>query len=271
MSWSSGAIPVLLLVLTTTPAVASPPPALGTADRPELSDQTGDVGYDPKYTGPRDRDFLDIDAAWIDYVETDDRFRITLRVVDGEGWTRIPTNSQVSCFATATSIVDGTEEGSLSVYANRFERTDEFEPSAARTRSGGQTEFATDLTFSMDMNRPGLMVWTIPRDWALWVGDSLSHWEAYCAEYDWTIPPTGAGISSPLYMNTDRGDAVADYSLVDAKPAAPEPMVDESVPISSQSSSPGFSDRTPTIGLLLSIVGMGLGVIASRRSRRRRT
>lgn len=70
---------------------------MGSEEDPEVTNPSGNVKYDPTYTGPHNRHHIDLLAAWWDYNATTDRIIFHWKTVDNSLLADPPTDTAMGC------------------------------------------------------------------------------------------------------------------------------------------------------------------------------
>lgn len=241
------------------PGVAAMPED-GTEERPELVDAPNDVVYDPAYTGTRHA-YLDVIAAWIEYLPGNDTFMVTLKSVDATGFTTAPGDVWVRCGLSAGVFIEDDYNGVISFYFQRWPVTyaspePRFEARAEHV-SEGDVATPVRFGFQLDEGAPGYGKFWVERARLQAAGTDLRDFHASCWE---SSQPMGI---APLYRNQDDGQGQEPFHLAAFRPPATETEAPET--FTSDSAVTMTTGDTPGLGLALALLAVCAVALARRK------
>jgi hypothetical protein len=268
----------VLAFLVAIPAAAAGPSFLfGTEDLPELPDTSGDVQYDPLFVDARDRNYLDVLAAWFEYDNTSDEFRIAIKNADLTHWSFPDWDG--GCNIRGNVTVDETILGELVVGVTKYGDDPDFhsyitfEPTNTDRQTIIEGNGSLEHTLGIESTKPGYFRFTVSRSSLLQLGDAIQDFRGRCGEY---FTPH-LGVDAPIIMNEDLAASSAVYSFTNQRRiAGPDGEPDVFATATTEAAPLMTADDatdTPTPGAFLAaaalgiaaILGLGAGVAASRR------
>ena len=267
---------VLLASLLMLPSgVAQRGWILGTEEIPELPDASGDVEYDPLYTGAKDHAYIDMLAAWFSYENQTDKITATIKTANGQQLASAPAGWEVSCRFSGNVSAEGAVQGALSFrWVKPYNASDlrtsvSWDPTPNQTvvSQGGNRQLRHD--FSADFSQPGYFRFSTDRLQLLQLGDSFDAPTGGCFEFY----ALRAGVYTGVMSNSDPANSKAAYSFVELRRTkSPEGIFDpiERLPTEDAEPTPTSSDvgGSPAPGFLLALIVSAFGAVFLKGRRR---
>lgn len=251
----------LLAVVVLLPVTSAAPVFWGTEQQPELTDPPGNVQYSPLYTGPRDRDHIDLLAAWFEYDAFNDTLVSTLKVSSLEGANESTQDGWFVLYNFRGNVtVDDEIKAELSHALYRNHQSAEWRPEVNLETPGGQLD--VPFTFDRVDGTPGYFRWTIPMDFLQNWGEQITNFHASGAEEQFV----GSSFISTGVLNRNPADAQGSFVWKDLEPL-PGRSTDEAslTPTRSETSPPSPESETVTLGLAASVAAVLVAVAFARR------
>jgi hypothetical protein len=261
---------VALLAACLIPSVSGQQVLFGSELLPELSDKSDDVEYSPAYTGTRDLDYLDLNAAWFSYDNATDEISLTLRNAGAEGLESASLTTQVQCSLVAEIVKDNETQGELRFEWTRHVNSDVLDSDLWWVQEAGPettTRKAVPHGFNATLETPAYFTFTNTKFELTRFGDQAEKPRAACVEsVNPPDPPGGLRLRGTGYpVASDEAASSAAYSFVDTRRVrSPDGVLDpiekferaptaaaENVEEPSPQDTPGFTPTAFAVAMIL--------------------
>lgn len=241
--------------------VASAAPAIwGTEEKPELADPPGNVQYSPLYTGPQDRDHVDLLAGWFEFLPDNNTLMFTLKVGSledvfekADGW--------FVHYGFSGNVSNGQEDtATLSFWAMKHSDSHSWNENVNLEREGQRTVHAPH-GFVFNKTSPGYFRWYVPMDYLQNWGVQVAEFNAFASEMQWVADAAESGIFN-------RNPAQADGAFVwkDLEPTPVNATDDEFLTPRSPEPTSTTSAESVAVGLAASAAAVLVAFAWRRRT-----
>ena len=260
----------LLAVLGCLP-LASAVPVIGTPDAPELYDASGDVTYSNAYPGPRDRDFLDINASWMDVDDIAQTFTLHIRVTSTDHMEEALATSYISCTMEAVLGAEGEPTGRiLWNFADDNTPNRQGPSKLVQMQDTAGENRVLESKFEIELGTPGFYTWTVRRADVIGLpATNVQNLEGLCNERYGGL----AAAAFPLVVNIDRATSESDYSLFDgpkadgSDPSDDFDTLNSGLPPVRSSTNDEPADQTPGVLFVMGVAAFGTAATLLRGRR----
>lgn len=212
---------VLAASLVLVPAASGSPAIWGTEEDPELADPPGNVQYSPLYTGPHDRDHVDLLAGWFEFFAHNNTLMFTLKVgsfedvfEEADGWFLL--------YGFSGNVSNGQQDtATLRYSAVKTSDSTSWGESVNLGREG-QNSVPVPHGFVFNETTPGYFRWYVPMDYLQNWGVQVAEFEAFASEMQMVAHTAESGVFN-------RNPAQSDDAFVwkDLEPARVNATDDE--------------------------------------------